>query len=136
MSNPPRHFPLADILTMTTGRLLSPRRMEAVYNIANWMTGDNLMTHQLPRAADICGPALLTQHPQLEGIAPPEDIDVPDLMAWLANAEREHGAELPVTVLADGVWEHRNPIEELCDMVGPEKVIVVPVPGDGSEPQP
>jgi hypothetical protein len=131
----PRTYALADILTMTTGRLLSPRRIEAVYDIANWMTGDHLMTHQLPHAADTCGPALLTQHPQLEDVAPPEDIDVPDLMAWLANAEREHGEQLPVTPLAAGVWEHRDPIKELCDMVGPEKVIAVALPDTDPEAQ-
>lgn len=126
-----RTFPLADILTMTTGRLLSPRRMDAVYDLANWMTGDNLMTHQLPRAADACGPALLAQHPQLQGIEPPHDLDVPNLMAWVANAEREHGEELPVVPLAEGQWGRRNPIEELCDMIGPERVYVVPVREDG-----
>ena len=123
-----RTYALADVLTLTTGRLLSPRRIEAVYDLANWMTRDNLMTHQLPRAAEACGPALLTQHPQLDGVESPNDIDIPDLMAWLANAERVHGTELPVTPLPVGVWEYRNPIEELCDMVGPERVIVAPLP--------
>lgn len=125
-------YALADILTMTTGRLLSTRGIEAVYDITNHMTGDNLMTHQLPRAADTCGPALLAQHPQLDGVAPPDDIDTPDLMAWIANAEREHGTHLPVTPLPVGAWEFRNPIEELCDMVGPERVIVATLP-DGDE---
>lgn len=130
----PKPYALADILTMTTGRLLSPRHMEAVYDIANWMTRDNLMTHQLPRAVDACGPALLAQHPQLEGVEPPHDIDVPGLIAWIANAEREHSEQLPVTPLPAGVWEHRDPIEELCDMVGPEKVIVATLPApDGGE---
>ncbi len=127
-----RTYALADILTMTTGRLLTTRGIGAVYDIANWMTGDNLFTHQLPRAADACGPALLAQHPQLTNVTPPEDIDVPDLMAWLANAEAEHGQELPVTPLPEGAWQHQNPIEELCDMVGPEKVYVVPM-SDGGE---
>lgn len=129
-----RLFPLADILTMTTGRLLTTRGIGAVYDLANWMTGDNLFTHQLPRAADACGPALLAQHPQLTNVAPPEDIDVPDLMAWLTNAEAEHGQELPVAPLPEGAWQHQNPIEELCDMVGPEKVYVVPMP-DGGGPR-
>ncbi|MFJ7111769.1 hypothetical protein ACIQW4_01145 [Streptomyces albogriseolus] len=122
-----RNYPLADILTMTTGRLLSPRHMDGVYAIANYMTGDTLMTHQLPRAADACGPALLAQLPQLQGVEPPASIDVPDLMAWLANAEREHGEHLPVAPLAAGQWDRQDPIEELCDMVGPEKVIVAPL---------
>jgi hypothetical protein len=121
-----RNFPLADILTMTTGRLLTTRGIGAVYDIANWLTGDNLFTHQLPRAADICGPALLDQHPQLQGVEPPADIDVPNLMAWLADAEREHGEHLPVAPLPPGAWQHQNPVEELCDLVGPERVIVMP----------
>jgi hypothetical protein len=131
MTNQTRTFALADILTMTTGRLLATRGIDAVYDIANWMTGDDLFTHQLPRAADACGPALLAQHPQLTNVAPPEDSDVPDLMAWLTNAEAEHGQELPVTPLPAGAWQHQNPIEELCDMAGPEKVYVVPVPEEG-----
>lgn len=128
-----RPYALADILTITTGRLLSPRGIEAVYDLANWMTADYLLTHQLPRAADTCAPALLDQHPQLRGVEPPEDIDPADLTAWLADTERQHGTELPVTPLPPGTWEHRNPIEELSDMAGPEKVYVVPVPVDDGE---
>lgn len=120
-----REFPLADILSVTTERPLSRRHMDGLYDILGYMTGDSLMTHQLPRANDACKPVLLLQHPQLDGVVPPEGIDAPDLMAWLANAEREYGETLPVQPLA--VWEHQNPIEELCDMVGPEKVFVVPV---------
>jgi hypothetical protein len=129
MTTPTRLYALADILTMTTGRLLSPRGVEAVYDLANYMTADYLLTHQLPRATDTCGPELLTQHPQLTDVAPPEDIDPADLMAWLADAVRQHGQQLPVTPLPAGAWEQRNPIEELCDMAGPEKVWVVRTDG-------
>lgn len=126
-----REFPLADILSVTTERLLSRRHMDGIYDILGYMTGESLFTHQIPRANDACKPTLLAQHPQLEGVTPPKGIDVPDLMAWLANAEREHGETLPVTPLS--AWEHQNPIEELCDMVGPEKVFVVPVDREASE---
>lgn len=128
-----RPYPLADILTVTTGRLLSHRHMDGLYDLLGYMTGDNLFTHQLPRAADVCGPALLAQHPQLANVTPPDGLDAPDLMAWLTNTERQHGEQLPVAPLADGAWQHRNPIEELCDMVGPEKAFVVPA--DGGEEQ-
>lgn len=123
-----RAFALADILSVTTGKLLSRRHMDGIYDILGYMTGDDLMTHQLPRAADACKGPLLEQLPQLDGVTPPDGLDAPDLMAWLANAEREHGEELPVTPIAG--WEHRNPIEEACDIVGAEKVYVVPVAGD------
>jgi hypothetical protein len=38
-----RPFHLGDVLTITTGRLVSPRHMDGVYDVLNFMTGDNLM---------------------------------------------------------------------------------------------
>ena len=56
-----RDFHIGDILSVTTGRLVSPRRMDGVYDILNFMTGDNLFTHQLPRAARECAGPLAAQ---------------------------------------------------------------------------
>lgn len=53
-----REFHIGDILSITTERLVSPRLIEGVYDILNYMTGDNLMTHQLPRASRHCAPYL------------------------------------------------------------------------------
>lgn len=125
-----RDFALADILTVTTGLLLSHDGMGGLYEIANHLTGDNLMTHQLPRAADVCGPALLRQHPQLTGVTPPSNLDTPHLLAWIADAEHRYGTTLPVDQLPAGEWERRDAVEELCDMVGPERVYVVPTTED------
>jgi hypothetical protein len=60
-----KSFALADVLSITTRRLVTSRHMEAVYDILNWMTDDNLFTHQLPRAARECGPWLLRWFPEL-----------------------------------------------------------------------
>lgn len=63
-----RNFHIGDILSITTGRLVSPRRMDGVYDILNYMTGDDLFTHQLIRAAEECAPALREQHPDLTDV--------------------------------------------------------------------
>lgn len=118
-----RDFPLADVLTVTTGRLLSHDHMAGVYRILNFLTGDDLMTHQLSRAAQACRPALVEQHPWLDGLTPPEDIDAPDLLAWLIAQEATHGDTVSVTPITD--WRHIDPIEELVDRVGSERVIAV-----------
>ena len=125
MPDAQRHFDLGDIFSITTGQLVSPRHMDGVYDILGFMTGEALMTHQLPRAMDACRPELLRQHPQLTAV------EVPDLphehkpwMVWLDEMKLEYGMMLPVTPLA--AFEHRNPIEELCEMVGEEKVFVFP----------
>ena len=60
-----KQFHLGDVLSITTGRLVSPRHIDGVYDILNFMTGDNLFTHQLPRASDECKPYLVEQFPQL-----------------------------------------------------------------------
>lgn len=61
-----KRFHIGDILSITTGRLLSPRGMEAVYEILDFMTDDSLFTHQLPRVSDECKPYLLQQLPDFD----------------------------------------------------------------------
>ena len=66
-----KRFPLRVVLSVTTGRLFTkPRGLDDngigdLYDILNWMTGDNLLTHQLPRAARQCTPLLLETFPFL-----------------------------------------------------------------------
>ncbi|GGW15763.1 hypothetical protein GCM10018980_51730 [Streptomyces capoamus] len=121
-----RAFALADVLSVTTEKLLSRRHMDGIYDILSYMTGQSLFTPQLPDACDKAKPALLEQHPQLVDVCPPDGLDRHDLLAWLTEAERVHGETLDVQPLTD--WQHRDPIEDACDKVGAEKVYVVPVP--------
>lgn len=58
-------FHFSDVLSITTGRLVSTRHIEGVYDILNWMTQDDLFTHQLPRAMRECSPALVALYPEL-----------------------------------------------------------------------
>jgi hypothetical protein len=121
-----RQFHLSDILTITDGRLISTRHIEGVYDILNFMTGESLFTHQLPRAMDSCRSALIAQHPHLTGLVDPETkLDAESLPAWLAKQVAKFGEELPVTPLAE--WQHKDPIEELTEMA-PGKVVQVVVP--------
>ena len=66
-----RPFSLRDILTVTTGYLLtkSPNASDNgignLYEIIDWMTGDEAYTHTLGRFADKCKPWLLRWFPEL-----------------------------------------------------------------------
>ena len=126
-----KDFDLGDILSITTGKLVSPRYMEGIYDILNYMTDDNLFTHQLPRAMRECREPLLTQHPELAEVDLPNDIE-PDaaIFTWLDEQKAIYGQELPVWQLGtDGVGSHerRDPLAELADMIGPERVVSVVV---------
>jgi len=119
-----RDFHIGDILSVTTGRLLSPRGVGGVYDILNFMTSDTLYTHQLPRASDECRPELLRQHPKLVVI----DASGIDRMNWrqkLAEWAVEFGETLSVSPLPNHAHEYIDPVSELTENVHPSKIIVV-----------
>jgi hypothetical protein len=124
-----RKFHLGDILSVTTGRLLSPRHMDGIYEILNWLTGDSLFTHQLPRASRECEEPLLAQHPDLAGIEVPELDGEAEVVAWLAVQVERYGETREVAPLAASDHTHINPIAELHAMAPHVPVIGVVVDG-------
>ena len=119
-----KDFHLGDILSITTERLVSPRHMDGVYEILNFMTRDNLFTHQLPRACSECKPYLLRQHPDLAGIEVPE-LDKDSWKPWLEQQVAIYGEFLAVEQIPMDDHSQRNPLEELIEMMPDKKVIVV-----------
>lgn len=125
MASELKEFGLGAVLSVTTGRLLAP--FAEMHELIEYMAGGGVWTHQLPRVADECAPALLAQHPRLRQVVVPEDLAGEEACgAWLAERIAEYGATLPVEPL----YEHRRrePMGELAEMVGPERVIAVVVP--------
>lgn len=118
-----KKFHVGDVLSITTGRLVSPRHIDGVYDILNFMTGDNLFTHQLPRASNECKPHLLEQLPQLKDVDA-SGVTPENWQNWLDEQVARFGEELTVHDIPEGRHEFRNPIEEMVEMVGAEKVIV------------
>ncbi|TWE17090.1 hypothetical protein [Kitasatospora atroaurantiaca] len=121
-----RVFPLADILSVTTEKLLSRRRMDGVADLLNWMTGDRLEIWQMLRASDECEAALVQQHPFLAGLKPPQAPDRAELYAWLVEAERVHGEQLEVAALTN--WVSQDPAVELLDRIHLAKLAVQECP--------
>jgi len=121
-----KDFHLGDILSVTTGHLVSPRHMEGVYDILNWMTGEILYTHQLPRVAREAGPVLLVAHPKLASISVPEFAKPDEVLEWLADQVAIYGEALPVPQLTEDQHESIDPISELAEKVHPDKIVVVP----------
>ena len=121
-----RNFALGAVLSVAGGKLMCD--IEMVYEILNFMTGDNLFTHQLPRAAEECRPSLLKQHPflsdYLENVEP--TVSTSNYSEKLAECVSKWGSEVAIEELsAAGDHEFKEPLQELCDMVGPDKVIPV-----------
>lgn len=109
-----RDFHIGDILSVTTGRLVSPRHISGVYDILGWMVSEDLMTHQLPRVSDECAPDLRRQHPDLAAVVVPEDVrDEASVMSWLSAQVSAFGETRPVAKLAPEDHTPIGPITEL-----------------------
>ncbi len=122
-----REFHLGDILSITTGHLVSPRHIDGVYDILNFMTRDNLFTHQLPRACDECKPYLLRQYPQLEGIDASQ-VNVDNWQEWLAGQGKVYGEHLSVEQIPMDDHTEKGPLEELREMAPDKPIIVIEKP--------
>lgn len=125
-ATPTKEFHLGDVLTITTGKLMSPRHMDGVYEILNFMTDDNLMTHQLPRAMRECAPHLLKQHPQLENIQMGE-VTPANFKQVLEDLCAQYGETMLVAKVPQDAHEFIDPVSELAEKVHPSKIIVVNV---------
>jgi hypothetical protein len=129
-------FHVGDILTITTGRLVSPRHVDGIYDICNFMTGDNLFTHQLPRAMDECAPSLRKQFPDLARIKVPEWVNSETAVTeWLASVVIGWGRTREVAPLDPADHTRMDPFTELERIAPGKPVIVVEVPGPGSPDQ-
>ena len=116
--NKTKKFHLGDVLSITTSWLVSPRGMDGVYDILDFMVGESLFTHQLPRASDICKPALLEQYPQLNNINTSK-VNRKNYKRWLARQVAKYGRELSVKPLAKDKYEVKDPITEAGEgMIG------------------
>lgn len=120
----PREFDISDVLTVTTGRLVSTRHVEGVYDILGYMSGEALFTHQLPRVLREAKPILLAQHPQLAGVdatkVTPENV-AEHVAGWRA----EFGDTLPVSPMNEDQHERIDPVSELAEKVHPSRIVVV-----------
>jgi hypothetical protein len=126
-----RDFPLGVVLSITTGILFTD--LENVYDICNWMSGDNLMTHQLPRVAEECASELLRQHPQLDLQPPSEFADFAEVLRWLSEQVARYGDSVRVAPLQPADHTTIDPLAELAMMNPHVQVLVVEVPNQGQE---
>lgn len=116
-----KEFDLGTVLTVTTGIFLCG--MDNLYEILNFMTGDSLMTHQLPRASDDCKPSLLEQFPELSNITVPELENKEECLEYLDWMARDLGNEFKVEPLKESTYH--DPILELQEMMSDDQELIV-----------
>lgn len=113
-------FKIGVVLTVI-GDIFLCGKVNDLYEILNFMTGVSLFTHQLPRAVRYVKPFILKQHPQLEEYCD-KGINPENWREKLDYWTSVFGKELELEPCE--YYEHKDPIEELEEMVEKEKIIV------------
>ena len=126
-----KKFHLGDVLSIITGRLVSPRHIDGVYAILHFMTDDNVFTHAIPRVIAECKPYLVKQFPQLDSSKMDaalatlgetlEDkrgkIEAAKLVeVWLARQIEEYGEMLDVESIPKDAHAVKHPLAEIGEM--------------------
>lgn len=107
-----KKFHISDILSVITGKMVSTRNMEGLYDILNYMSDDKLHTHQLVRVINECKPYLIQQFPQFEDIEL-NGLNDGNLLFRVEEIEKEYGSYFEVKKLSEGAHERINPITEM-----------------------
>lgn len=113
-------FKTRKVLSAATGTLLTS--MDDVYEVLSFMTGEELFTHQLPRAFKQCEADFARQLPMLkhgefrDRLASLKGCrDMAKFEQFLQWVDANFGDEVELQPLV--IQQPQNPITELCDML-------------------
>lgn len=107
---------IGDILTIITGVMLTT--IDRLYSTLDQLTGDNLMTHQLPEAARKMKPVLVAQLPWVADIPTPQLTGERECRAWVARMAETYGEWHEVAAPSVDVWGIHDPIEDFYRLRG------------------
>lgn len=117
-----REFRITEVASALTGMLLCP--IGDLYGILSYMVGRSVFTHEIPEACRLAGPAIIEQHPALDGL----DLSHVTRENWRDEAailEARFGATLALRPLGWNRIADADPVDTLIELVGEERVIVV-----------
>lgn len=121
-------FPTAVELSTITGRLICD--IGGIYEVLNWMTGESVFTHQLPRIGREAEPVILAAHPHLrEAVSEAKQVTPENWQHWRDLWIDRYGPEIAVPKMTAAEHERIDPMSELAEKVSPDQIITVNVGG-------
>lgn len=119
-------FPTADVLSTITGRLMG--EIGGLYEVLNWMTGESVFTHQIPRIGREATPVLIAAHPLLaQAVEEAEQVTSENYKQWRQTWEDRYGQEIAVPKFTADTHERIDAMSELAEKVHPDKIIPIAV---------
>jgi hypothetical protein len=131
-------FTIGEILSITTGCLIAidaghDHPISGVYTILNYMTEDDLYTHQLPRAAAQCRPYLYEQFPWAEIGSDKVHGHPGGWEQFLIDMTAKHGKHHAVRRMHREDQTHIHPLAEAAQMLDGSDTKIISVDVDGDE---
>jgi hypothetical protein len=121
-----QEFPTRDVLSTITGMLMGD--IGGVYQVLNWMTGESVFTHQIPRISREAVPVMLKMHPTLQqAIDEAEQVTPENFATWRDTWENRYGPTIAVPKFGADTHERIDPISELAEKVHPDKIATIRV---------
>ena len=84
-----KSFHIGDIISITSGQLVPLDHTGRVSKLLDWMTGDELMTHQRPRVCEECALTLIAAFPDLDKITVPAVTSMAVIETWFDQLSRD-----------------------------------------------
>lgn len=117
-------FPIDAVMSTLTGVLVSESGIGGVYDVLNWMTGESVYTHQIPRISREARPVLLAEYPYMQAaIEESEQVNGDNWRDWLATWTDRYGTEIAVPVMNIAEHERIDAKSELVEMIHPDRVL-------------
>jgi hypothetical protein len=121
-----KEFATVDVLSTITGRLMGD--IGGVYEVLNWMTGESVFTHQLPRIGREATPVVVAAHPTLQqAVDEAEQVNQENYKEWRQRWEDRYGPTIAVPKFGADTHESIDPMSELGEKVHPDKIITINV---------
>lgn len=118
-----KDFPTLDVLSTATGTLVTDKGIGAGYEVLNYMTGESLFTHQLPRVGREAAPVILAAHPELaNAYEEAKHVTPENWKQWAAQWLDRYGPTISVPKFTADTHEAIDPISELAEKVHPDKI--------------
>jgi hypothetical protein len=119
-----KEFATRDVLSTITGRLMGD--IGGVYEVLNWMTGESVFTHQLPRISREAAPVVIAAHPLLQqAVDEAEQVNQENYKEWRDTWEDRYGPTIAVPKFTADTHESIDPLSELAEKAHPDKIIAI-----------
>jgi hypothetical protein len=120
-------FHLGDIISVTTGILVAPNGMGGVQEFLEYMAGEPIWTHQLPRVSRECKDTLRAQFPAFADLEVPQLASPSDYVGWLETQAARFGAMHEVAPLNAADHTSIDPITEMQAIKPGGEIVAVSV---------